>query len=72
MSFAFLAKSQILLESLEPFLVGDSINPNLLEIFSSFSDQARVEALRNSIEGLLEMENESQGSVVSESFKGFF
>ena len=59
MSFAFLTKSQILLESLEPFLVGDLIGPNLLEIFSSFSDQVRVEALRNRIEGLLEAENEN-------------
>ena len=44
---------QILLESLEPFFVADSIGPNLSEIFSSFSNQTRVEALRNRIEGLL-------------------
>ena len=44
---------QILLESLEAFLIADAIGPNLLEIFSSFSNQTRVEALRNRIEELL-------------------
>ena len=44
---------KILLEDLEPFLVADAIGPDLLEIFSSFSNQTRVEALRNRIEGLL-------------------
>ncbi len=44
---------QLLLESLDPFLVADAIGPSLLEIFSSFSNQDRVEALRNRIEELL-------------------